>query len=68
MLSMPTILIRHHLQQVRHRAEVTLTVVFLIDEMVDLSRARGSFVESPTLDIHTSPLTDGQGKEILAAL
>ena len=43
-------------------------LVFLIDEMVDLSRARGSFVQSPTLDIHTSPLTDGQGKEILAAL
>ena len=65
MLLIPTFLIRHHLQQVRLRAEVTF---FLIDEMVDLSRARGSFVQSPTLDIHTSPLTDGQGKEILAAL
>ena len=43
-------------------------LVFLIDEMVDLSRARGSFVQSPTLDIHTSRLNDGQRKAILEAL
>ena len=65
MLSIPTILIRHHLQQVREGLKL---LVLLIDEMVDLSRARGSFMQSPTPDTHTLPLTDGQGKETLAAL